>query len=155
MTLRFKSSTASTVRRLNGIGKSFVRPRTATAGSAFGPIRTGGTDGSVVMAYLETVCLNRSIELVLGSVTNVRSQFALADCIDERANFLVIAAHLHFDPTVDAVAHPALYLEALRDVPDCPPKTDTLDTPFKVNLDRRHADCRSYGRLGEGKVRRE
>src|SRR3954453_22846154 len=98
------------------------------AGSGFGPRSDWlRPDRSVVMADFKAVCFDWGLERVLGGFANVRPQFALADRINECADFLLLSGHLHFHPAVEEVAHPAFDVKALGDVPDSPSKADSLD----------------------------
>src|SRR5438093_8428875 len=101
---RSRSRTAVTNCRWSRAGKTFVRPRTATAAS--------------VMTNFKTVRGHRFVQLIFCLLSNMGTEFALHDPIEKRAHLIFIAAHLHLHAPVDQVTHPAGDLETFSDVPD-------------------------------------
>src|SRR6266404_2646756 len=111
---RSRLRTATTGSRWNGTGKTFVSPLTVTAAS--------------FITNFKAVGGHRFFQLRFGLLANVCAQFALHDRIQKRADFLFLAAHLHLDPAISQVTHPASQIETFGNVPHRPSEADTLDT---------------------------
>ena len=94
------------------------------------------------MANLKTVARDRVLQLVLRLTADMGAKIALANGVEERADFIFLSVHLKFYATVNQIAHPASDIEPFRYVSNRPAKTDTLNIAFVKYLERDHAVCR-------------
>src|SRR6266513_2040642 len=110
---RSRSRTATTDWRWNGTGKTFVSPRTATAGSAMANFKTARGDGF--------------FQSVFGLLTNMRAKFTLRDGVERRVYLIVLTVNLKLVAAIGEESHPASEVEAIRYMPNRPTEADTLN----------------------------